>query len=114
MENSFCNDKYKQPPSTWSLKHKIYLCTVLGFGALLINQLLYVAAETEKVLYIAHECSRTNHNIVENYITEHLKHIFKLIPYNLFIGELRTKREIKLNGMFFYENESLLSLATLR
>jgi hypothetical protein len=48
---------------------------------------LYTAAEVEKVLYIARECNWTNHNFVEDYVTEHLKHVFMWIPYNHFSGK---------------------------
>jgi hypothetical protein len=91
IENIFISDKYRHPPKTWSLRQKIYLCSGLGFVTSLLNQVFYAGAETEKVLYIIRECNWTNHNFLEDYIKEHLNHIFKVIPYNHFYGEFQMK-----------------------
>lgn len=87
IENIFVSDKYKDPPKTWSLRKKIYLCTVVSFTLLLVNQVLYFAAETEKVLYIKNKCNWTRNSFLEDYVREHLRHIFNIFPYNHFVGE---------------------------
>lgn len=79
-ENSFISEKYKHPPSTWTLKRKIHFCTTLYFMASLLNQVCFVAAEGQKVL--ANNCSWTNENFFKDFVTEHLDHIFKVVPYN--------------------------------
>lgn len=86
VESIFLDDKCKHPPLSRSLKQKIYLYSVVGFVASLLNQVLYVAAETQKILYISHECNCISHNFLQDYIVEHLRHIFHLIPYNHFFG----------------------------
>lgn len=88
MENKFFNDKYQHSSSTWSLKTRIRVCIVIGFAASLLNQLLYFAAQAQKVLYIASECNWTNHNFLQDFVTEHLDHIFNLLPYHHALGAI--------------------------
>lgn len=89
IEKIFISAKYEHPPTSWSLRKKIYLCTAVGFVASLMNHLLYVAAETQKVLYIKIECNWTSQNFFEDYVREHLNHIFKIVPYHHWIGGLK-------------------------
>jgi hypothetical protein len=92
IENIFISDKYKHPPKTWSLRKKIYLSTAVGFTFSLVNQVLYAAAETHKILYIQRECNWTRGNFLEDYVREHLRHIFNWMPYNHAFGEMRSSR----------------------
>jgi gustatory receptor len=87
-ENCFLNEKYKHPPSTWTLKQKIHACTLIGFFGFIVNQICFFASKTQKVLYVASVCEWTNHNFFQDFVVEHLDHVFNLIPYHPLLGIL--------------------------
>jgi len=81
---AFLNDKYKHPPSTWTLKNKTRVCIGISFAASLLQQLFFMAAESQKVHHMMETCkwSENRTDFIEVFISYHLDHIFDLIPYH--------------------------------
>jgi gustatory receptor len=73
-------------PARWSLKKRIYVCTVVGLGGALGEHLMSLASQTQRVLYETRVCNWTKSNFVEDFITKHLYFTFSVFDYTPIIG----------------------------
>jgi gustatory receptor len=99
VESRFFNENYKHAPSSRTLQQRIGVCISMGLAATLLNQVLFYMAQSQKVMYITSECQWTNHNILQDFIVDHLDHIFDWIPYNHVFGLIAEVGNI---GITFY------------
>lgn len=81
----FLTDKYRSG-SEWSLRRRLYACTVVGLFAAFMEHTLFIAAGFRKVVNEAEVCGYENDIIAENFFHNFHEHIFSLIPYNHFYG----------------------------
>ncbi|CAO1392130.1 unnamed protein product [Diamesa hyperborea] len=86
MEMIFLTDRYKMSKNTWSIKKRVKVCVSLLLFFAMIEHLLSVAVRLFEINHKNDFCNNTNSSIVDDYIQNHLSHIFTVIPYYTFIG----------------------------
>jgi gustatory receptor len=88
VENIFLiSNYYKHPPQQMTLKKKVYICIVIGLTAYLVNQVLYFTSEIKKASHRVQVCNFTT-SVVEEFVVDHLNHIFSVLPYNHAFGAI--------------------------
>ena len=88
MEMHFLTDRYKISKKTWSIKKRVKICIIILLFLGFIEHLLSVVVRLLSVNHKNNYCNITNTSIVDDFIQEHLSHIFIVIPYSTFIGIL--------------------------
>lgn len=86
FETLFTSDRYKINPKSWSMSKQIKVFTILYLFFALVEHLLSVSTEFQKMLYRMNHCNKTINNHAEYIITNHLSHFFHNVPYNHFYG----------------------------
>lgn len=86
LETLFTKDRYKVDPKLWSMSRQIKVFTIFYLFFALIEHLLSVATEFQKMFFRMAHCNKTIDRYAEYIISNHLSHFFHNVPYNHFYG----------------------------
>jgi hypothetical protein len=80
-ESHFQCTKYRLPSTVFSLRKKILICTILYLTSSFLEHIFYISSEIHSMLYDINYCNMTDIDVVEVYITRHLRFIVENLPF---------------------------------
>lgn len=80
-ESDFTSDWYQLPVSSWSLRKRLLVCTVVYIVFLFLEHTFFLSSEIVNLTYELKACNRTDSNVVEIFITRQLSFVLESVPF---------------------------------